>query len=100
MRFGSGRGLAPSPPDGQAFRRDWITHWFNGLVKDAGIPYCSLHDLRRSFSTLCQRAGIDRHIVKDLGGWSCVAVVERHYTGDIAPIHRQAMARVALAQGA
>ena len=40
------------------------------IVKRAGIAYCTLHDLRRSFSTLAQRAGVDRYTVKDLGGWS------------------------------
>ena len=104
-RIERGQAMPATPhvftwPDGKAFKHDWITHWFSRLVKGAGIPYCSIHDLRRSFSTMCQRAGVDRHIVKDLGGWSCVAVVEKHYTGDIAPIYRQAMARVALAQGA
>ena len=87
-------------PDGQPFKPDWITHWFNKLVKDAGIGYCSIHDLRRFFSTICQRAGIDRNIVKDLGGWSSVGVVEKHYTGDVSAVYREAMARVARAQSA
>jgi len=52
-------------------------------------------DLRRSFSTLAQRAGVDRHVVKDLGGWSTVGVVEKHYTGDVSPVYRAAMDRIA-----
>jgi integrase len=87
-------------PDGQPFKPDWITHWFNGLVKHARIGYCSIHDLRRSFSTICQRAGIDRNIVKDMGGWSSVGVVEKHYTGDVSAVYREAMARVARVQSA
>ncbi len=55
----------------------------------------SLHDLRRSFSTLAQRAGVDKYTVKDLGGWSVVSVVERHYTGDVSEAHRKAMQTIA-----
>jgi integrase len=87
-------------PDGKPFKADWITHWFEGLVKAAKITDCSIHDLRRSFSTLGQRAGVDRHIIKDLGGWSCVTVVEKHYSGDISPVYREAMDRIAKAASA
>jgi integrase len=87
-------------PNGQPFKADWITHWFEALVKNAKVAHCTTHDLRRSFSTLAQRAGVDRSIVKDLGGWSSVTVVERHYTGDVAQAHRQAMDQIAKAQSA
>jgi len=82
-------------PDGKPYKGDWLSRWFAGRVKAAKVKRCTLHDLRRSFSTLAQRAGIDRHVVKDLGGWSCVSVLERHYTGDIAPVYRAAMDRMA-----
>jgi len=82
-------------PDGQPFKADWLTHWFTGLVKKAKVEHATLHDLRRSFSTNAQRAGIDRHVVKDLGGWSTVAVLEKHYTGDVSPVYRAAMDRIA-----
>ena len=52
-------------------------------------------DLRRSFSTLAQRAGVDKYTVKDLGGWSVVSVVEKHYTGDLLEVHRKAMQQIA-----
>lgn len=87
-------------PDGQPFKADWLTHWFAGLVERAGVAHCTLHDLRRSFSTLAQRAGVDRHVVKDLGGWSTVGVVEKHDSGDISLVHRQAMEQIAGAKTA
>ena len=87
-------------PDGKPFKANWVTHWFEGLVKAAKIADCSIHDLRRSFSTLGQRAGVDRHIIKDLGGWSSVTVVEKHYSGDISPVYREAMDRIAKAVSA
>lgn len=68
---------------------------FAKLVTKSGIASCTLHDLRRSFSTLAWRAGVDKYTVKDLGGWSAVSVVERHYTGDVSEAHRRAMKRIA-----
>jgi integrase len=82
-------------PDGLPLKADRVTHKFARVVRKAGIPHCTLHDLRRSFSTLAQRAGVDRETVKDLGGWSVVSVVERHYTGDISAAYRSAMDRIA-----
>ena len=82
-------------PDGKPYKADWVTHEFSRLVQRAGIAHCTLHDLRRSFSTLAQRAGVDKYIVKDLGGWSVVSVVEKHYTGDVSEAHRRAMAQIA-----
>jgi integrase len=35
------------------------------------------------------------HVVKDRGGWSTVRVVEKHYTGDVSPVYRAAMDRIA-----
>ena len=78
-------------PDGTAYKPDWLTHEFAKLVKAAKIAHCTPHDLRRSFSTLMQRAGVDRATVKDLGGWSAISVIEKHYTGNVDEAHRAAM---------
>ncbi len=56
-------------------------------------------DCRRLFSTPAQRAGVGRETVKDLGGWSSNAVVERRYTGEIQQALERAMDRIAKAQG-
>lgn len=82
-------------PDGRPFCPDWASHEFERLVKKVGIPHCTMHDLRRSFSTIAQRAGVDKAVVKDLGGWSCMSVVEKHYTGDVSDVHRKAMEKIA-----
>ncbi|MCY2927641.1 MAG: tyrosine-type recombinase/integrase [Planctomycetota bacterium] len=82
-------------PDGRPYTVHWVSHEFRRLVKKAGIGYCTLHDLRRSFATLAQRVGVDKYTVKDLGGWSCVSVVEDYYTGDVKEAHRMAMKKIA-----
>ena len=84
-------------PNGEPFKHGWASRQFTALVGKAKIPTCSLHDCRRSFSTLAQRAGIDRITVKDLGGWSTVSVVEKHYTGEVPEVFKKAMDRLAQA---
>lgn len=69
------------------------------MVEGTKISHCALHDLRRSWSTIMQRSGIDRSTVKEMGGWSSITVVERHYTGEVPEVHQQAMERVAAIQG-
>jgi len=87
-------------PNGEPFKVDWLTHEFETLVDDAKIAPCTLHDLRRSFSTIAQRAGVDRSIVKDLGGWSSLSVVEKHYSGNIQPAYEAAMEKIRKARTA
>ena len=82
-------------PNGKPLKLDWVSREFARLASKAAIPPCTLHDLRRSFSTLAQRAGVDKYTVKDLGGWSEVSVVEKHYTGEVADVYRRAMDRIA-----
>ena len=99
----SGRAVPKYPhvftwDDGALFKPDWISHQFARVARTAGVR-ATLHDCRRSFSTLAQRAGVDRGVVKDLGGWSTVGVVEKHYTGEIQPALERAMERIAKAQG-
>jgi integrase len=84
-------------PNGEQLKLDWLSRSFAALVQEAGVRECTLHDCRRSFSTIAQRLGIDRSIVKDLGGWSSLTVLEQHYTGDVGDVYRQAMERIAKA---
>lgn len=90
-------GLEPKYPHvvvtryGRPYTPDRLTHVFQELVETSGIRHCTLHDLRRSFSTLAQRAGLHPSMVQALGGWSSLAVVRKHYTGDVTEAHRKAM---------
>lgn len=45
-------------------------------------------------------AAVDLNLVRDLGGWSSVTVVERRYTGDVGRAYRQATDLIAKAQSA
>ena len=57
------------------------------------------HDCRRLFSTPARRAAVGRETVKDLGGWSSIAVVERQNTGETQPALEHAMDRIVKTQG-
>lgn len=82
---------------GEPYKADWVSREFRAVVERAGVESCTCHDLRRSFSTHAQRAGVDKYVVKDLGGWSSVAVVEAHYTGEIDQVYREAMDKIVAA---
>ncbi|MDP6635608.1 MAG: hypothetical protein QGG42_11955 [Phycisphaerae bacterium] len=62
---------------------------------DEDLRRKELAGLRRLSSTLAQRAGVDKYAVKDLGGWSVVSMVEKHYTGDLLDVQRKAMKQIA-----
>jgi len=85
--------------NGDPYRADWATVEFRRITAKSGIPACTLHDLRRSFSTHMQRAGVDKATVKDLGGWSTISVVEKHYTGEVVDAWKKAIERLAASQG-
>ena len=84
-------------PAGEPYKADWISREFRTVVQRAGVEPCTVHDLRRSFSTHAQRAGVDKHTVKDLGGWSSVAILEKHYSGEIDQVYREAMDKIVAA---
>ena len=86
--------------DGHAFKPDWVTRTFATIIGKADVAHCTLHDFRRSFSTLAQRAGIDRETVRDLGGWSTTTVVEKHYTGELPEVFERAVKTMDRAAGA
>lgn len=53
---------------------------FRAIVKRAGIPHCTLHDLRRTFVSQLARAGVNQAIVQKLAGHASMATTLRFYT--------------------
>jgi len=82
--------------EGRRFLPDFITRAFRRGADAAGIE-ATIHDCRRSFSTIAQRVGVDRSVVKDLGGWASMRTLEKHYTGSVAPAHQRGMDSFAIA---
>jgi len=57
---------------------------FRSIVERAGIEYCSLHDLRRTFISHLAMADVNAAVVKELAGHSSIVTTQKYYTR-IAP---------------
>jgi len=62
------------------FSDSWVSHQFQRIAKAAGID-ATLHDLRRSFSSHIQAAGMPSLFLTKLIGHTDTIVTEKHYTG-------------------
>ncbi|MGE0482313.1 MAG: tyrosine-type recombinase/integrase [Phycisphaerae bacterium] len=51
---------------------------FNAIRKRAGLPACSMHDLRKSFCTNLARS-MPMHVVQELAGHSDIRTTRRFY---------------------
>jgi len=65
--------------------------WFKKLVKDAGLDYCTLHDLRKICNTLMKRAGVSIEVVMQILGHSTPDVNRKHYTGPLTSQAKKAI---------
>ena len=56
-----------------------ILRGIKSTCKSAGLPVCSAHDLRRSFTSLAFHLGWDAQTTQQLGGWSNLQTVNDVY---------------------
>jgi integrase len=63
-------------------------------VKRAGIPRCTLHDLRRTFISHLAMAGVNEAVVKELAGHASISTTLRYYTRIMPQALRSAQARL------
>jgi integrase len=80
------------PQVGQRMARNNIWRDFNAIRRKAGLPLCSMHDLRRSFCTNLSRA-IPMHVVQELAGHSDIRTTRRYYV-QVEPELMKAACRV------
>ena len=59
--------------------RPTVQHRVKKICEDAGLPPCSPHDLRRSFSSLAKHLGWMPDTLMRIGGWSDLQTVNRIY---------------------
>lgn len=55
---------------GHAFRADWLGEWFKQACKDAGLPHCTPHGLRKAGATLAAENGATTSQLKAIFGWA------------------------------
>jgi len=63
---------------------DRLTDLIPRLIKKAGLPHCTLHDLRRTFCTYLAACGTDPLAAQKLAGHSSPAVTAKHYVGVVS----------------
>lgn len=57
---------------------EWgIASMLRRLEKNTGLP-CNAHTFRRTFACLLRKAGVDTMIIKDLGRWESLEMVQRY----------------------
>lgn len=70
--------IGKGPHAGQRIERNNVWRDFNAIRRKAGLPKCSMHDLRRSFCTNLSRA-MPMHVVQELAGHSDIRTTRRFY---------------------
>lgn len=72
---------------------------FRRIVKRAGIPSCTLHDLRRTFCSHLAMDGVNEAVVQRLAGHASITTTLRHYTSIFPEVLRSAQLRLRYATG-
>jgi integrase len=80
-------------PNGDPWRYN-VQRNFARIVKRAGIPRCSMHDLRRSFCTHLAMDGIGAPLLQALAGHSNIATTMTYYVGVMPEALRAAQKRL------
>ena len=73
------RGWVFTHADGEPLSPSYLTHKFNDLVEEAGLPPVRLHDLRHGAATLMLLAGEELKTIADQLGHSSVVLTADTY---------------------
>jgi len=69
------------------FRKQW-----NQIIRRCGLKDCTPHVLRHTFATELVRSGADLMVIKELGRWSSLELVQRY--AHVAKDHRTRVIRL------
>lgn len=81
--------------DGAALHPATLTHQFERLAFEAGLPPVRLHDLRHGAATLALAAGVDMKVVSAMLRHSTSSLTADTYTSVLPDVAREAAAAVA-----
>lgn len=56
-----------------------VRNGINRICRENGLPEVGHQGLRRSFASACQIAGLSERECMEIGGWSDIATMHRHY---------------------
>ncbi len=75
--------IGKRPAAGGRLKRQNLQRYFHALRRKAGVPACTLHDLRRSYCMNLAGA-VPMHVVQDLAGHSDIRTT-RQYCVKVRP---------------
>ena len=79
--------------DGRPIQPEYLTHRFNTLVKEFGLPPIRLHDLRHGAATLALASRTDLKVIQQMLGHSSIVTTADTYTSVLPEAaHRAAQA--------
>jgi integrase len=79
--------------DGRPVQPEYLTHRFNTLVKELGLPPIRLHDLRHGAATLALASRTDLKVIQQMLGHSSIVTTADTYTSVLPETaHRAAQA--------
>lgn len=79
--------------DGRPVRPEYLTHRFNTLVREVGLPPIRLHDLRHGTATLALASHTDLKVIQQMLGHSSIVTTADTYTSVLPETaHRAAQA--------
>jgi hypothetical protein len=81
--------------DGEPLSPSYLTHTFNDLVEDTGLPPVRLHDLRHGAATLMLLAGHELKTIADQLGHSSVVLTADTYLSVAVELGLEAAAAAA-----
>lgn len=74
--------------------RNNLNRMFSQIVAKAGIPRCTLHDLRRTFCSHLVMDGVSEAVVQKLAGHASIKTTLDHYTTIFPEVLRSAQMRL------
>lgn len=98
QRWGSAwqdTGLVFTREDGTWLRPNSVTHLFQKLVAEAGVPRIRLHDLRHTHASIALAAGVDIKVVSDRLGHSSTSITQNLYMRVVPDVARTAADAIA-----
>ncbi|GIJ09166.1 tyrosine-type recombinase/integrase [Micromonospora andamanensis] len=77
-------------PTGEWVEPNWLSDYFDRLVRKAGLPPIRLHDLRHGAATIALAAGTEMKVVQDMLGHSSISLTSDTYTSVLPELAREA----------
>jgi integrase len=66
---------------GKPFTSNGFGNWFKKRCKEAGLPHCSAHGVRKAAAARLAELGCSDHEIMAIGGWQTLKEVQRYTKG-------------------